>query len=125
MSLPSTSISKCAWTLSSIFIFISVYFIVQSIASLSINSRADGVIPLIKIADTALHAFSAESKGTSSVISFVGNEISLKTIFVITPKVPSLPTINEVKSYPVEFFKTLAPVHIISPVGKTTSKFKT
>ena len=57
-----------------------MYFIVQSIASLSINSRAEGVIPLIKIAETASHAFSAEVNGTSNVISLVGRGISLKDV---------------------------------------------
>ena len=51
--------------------------------------------------------------------------MSLNTIEVIIPNVPSLPTRSCVRLYPVEFFKTFAPVQIISPVGKTTCKFRT
>ena len=35
-----------------------------------------------------------ESKGTKIVTSCFGREITLKTIFVMIPKVPSLPTIS-------------------------------
>ena len=65
-----------------------MYLIVQLIASLSINSNAEGVIPLIKIAETAWHAFSADLKGTNKLISFFGKGINLKTILVMTPRVP-------------------------------------
>src|SRR5699024_6513032 len=40
---------------------------------------------------------------------------------VTTPNVPSEPTINLVKSYPVTFLTVFPPVRIISPVGVTTS----
>lgn len=43
---------------------------------------------------TASHAFSDDPNGTNIDMSFLGNGISLKTIFVIIPSVPSLPIIN-------------------------------
>ena len=81
-------------TSSSILSSISEYFLVQSIASRSINSKADGVIPALKTAETASQAFSEELNGTSKEMSFVGRGINLKTILVIIPRVPSLPTNN-------------------------------
>ena len=67
---------------------------VHKIASLSINSKADGVIPALKTAETASHAFSEQLKGTNNEMSFLGSGIKRNTIFVTTPNVPSDPTIN-------------------------------
>ena len=84
-----------------------------------------GVIPALKIALTASLAFSRLVNGASINKSNFGKGINFNTILVTIPNVPSLPTNNCVKLYPVEFFKTLDPVQIISPVGVTISKFKT
>ena len=95
------------------------------IASISINSMALGVKPALKIALTASLAFSRLANGANINKSNLGSGISLSTILVTIPKVPSLPTNSCVKLYPVEFFNTFDPVQIISPVGVTTSRFNT
>ena len=67
------------------------------IDSISISSMALGVIPALKIALTASHAFSKLLKGANINTSNFGCGINLKTILVTIPNVPSLPTINCVK----------------------------
>ena len=126
LSLPSTSMIKCAAKLSVIVIAVLSHNLLANLMdSISISSMALGVIPALKIALTASLAFSKLSNGASINKSNFGCGINLKTILVTIPNVPSLPTINCVKLYPVAFFNTFEPVHIISPVGKTISKFKT
>ena len=125
-SLPSTSIIRCAAVSSVIGTAVSSTILLTiRKASISINSRALGVKPALKMALTASPACSRLRKGTSINKSCVGSGISLRTILVTIPKVPSLPTNNCVRLYPVTFLITLEPVHIISPVGKTTSRFNT
>ena len=70
----------------------------DEIADILKYCNAEGVIPARKTAETASQAFSAEEKGTSIVISFVGKGINLNTILVMIPRVPSLPIIRAVKS---------------------------
>ena len=124
--LPSTSIIKCAAKLSvNGMAVLSHIAEANFIDSISINSMALGVMPALKIALTASLAFSKLLKGANINKSCFGWGMSLKTILVTIPKVPSLPTISCVILYPVAFFNTFDPVQIISPLGKTTSRFKT
>ena len=125
-SFPSTSIIKCAATLSSMTIVsLPKNSLTILSASASTNSSALGVNPALNIALTAAPACSRLLNGTSINRSTCGCGISFKTIFVTMQRVPSLPTTNCVRLYPVEFFKTFAPVHIISPLGKTISRLIT
>ena len=101
------------------------YFTTQSTASFSINSTADGLLPSLKIAETASQASSSVGKEANNNKLCLGCGISLKTILVMMAKVPSEPIIKCVKLYPEEYFKVLDPVQIISPLGKTISIFKT
>ena len=123
--LPSNSISKYASCFIQNGISHKLYLLTSSIEDFSMNSIHDGKIPLKKIWDTTLQADSIFENGTNIKIFFFGRDNNFKTAFVTIPKVPSLPTINWVILYPVEFFNVLAPVQIICPSGSTTSKFKT
>src|SRR5690606_9074392 len=89
------------------------------------NSTADGVCPAIKIADTAWHASSLLGNEHIKSMFCLGLGISFKTALVIMPNVPSEPIMSCVRLYPEAYFNVLAPVQIMSPVGKTTSKFNT
>ncbi len=77
----------------------------------------------LKMAETAAQADSLVLNEASIKASCVGRGISLTTILVTIPNVPSEPIINCVKLYPEAYFKVLAPVQMISPSGKTTSRF--
>src|SRR5690606_41410646 len=75
-------------------------------------------------AEPASQADSLLGKEARITMFSAGLGISFTTIFVTIPKVPSDPINNCVKFYPDENLRVLAPVHIISPEGKTTCKFK-
>src|SRR5690606_20127041 len=92
---------------------------------LSINSNDEGVCPAINIRDTASQAASFVFKEASIRMFSTGLGISLTTIFVTMPSVPSEPIIHCVKVYPEENFNVLAPVQVTSPEGSTTSTFNT
>ena len=77
------------------------------------------------MAATAAQASSAEEKGTSINAWCRGRGSSFKVALVTMPRVPSLPTINWVKLYPVEFLRVLAPVSMTRPSANTTSRFNT
>ena len=73
---------------------------------------------------TSLMAFPASSrvsKAAEQAAAFSGFGLILRIISVTTPRVPSEPTNNRVKSYPDTHFIQLEPVRRISPSGRTTS----
>ena len=62
---------------------------------------------------------------TNAVFSLLGLGRSRRTAFVITPKVPSPPINNCLRSYPVLFFNTLFSDDKIVPSARTTSTLST
>src|SRR5579859_2434836 len=66
-----------------------------------------------------------ESNAIAPTTSFSGNVANFNVTSVITPKVPSLPQNNLVKSYPVLDFLARLLVFKTWPVGNTTVKFNT
>ena len=62
------------------------------------NSRAEGMIFAAMIVETAVAAPSMESKTASMVFLASGSGRSLRMIFVMIPRVPSLPHISLVRS---------------------------
>src|SRR5690606_3569509 len=102
-SLPSSSQSRNAsmpsanFVVTGLFSTFSQYSTVRVMASRSKNSMPDGVMPATKIADIARHASSLVLNGISMSTSFCGYPLSLNTILVTTPSVPSLPQISCVR----------------------------
>ncbi len=80
-----------------------------------------GITPDLNIFGTALIPSLRLLKGAKRVVLALGRGRSLSMTLVTTAKVPSEPTSNCVKSYPVETFTYFPPVSMISPVGKTAS----
>ena len=66
----------------------------QSMASRSINSIALGTMPCLNTSPTALQASVALLNGINIKRSCLGRGMSLNTILVTMPKVPSLPIIK-------------------------------
>ena len=94
-------------------------------AERSMNSSAEGCDPDLNISATAVQARSALANGTNISALCEGQGNNFKVASVTIAKVPSLPTISDVRLYPVLFFSVLAPVFITDPSAKTTSRLRT
>ena len=91
---PSSSINKSAATWSFKSNTTPSFFITHSTPLRSINSTADGVMPALKIAETASQACSFEVKEANNNTFWAGFGINFTTISVTMPKVPSEPINN-------------------------------
>ncbi|MNY31270.1 hypothetical protein D3C86_1654260 [compost metagenome] len=94
ISSPSNSIKRKALTPSFKSNLMSSYSITHSTPLRSMNSKAEGITPARKMADTAPQAcsFSEKEAIINTLCSDLG--INLVTIFVTTPNVPSEPIIS-------------------------------
>ena len=84
-------------------------FSLHRIDDLSMNSIVAGTTFAAMMAETVSAAASTSSKRARIVAFASGRGMSLRVIFVTTPRVPSLPTKSLVRSYPTTPFIVLTP----------------
>ncbi len=87
------------------------------------NSIAVGITPApVMIFGTVAMACSAVSNSASRSTDAFGSGSSLSVMREKIPSVPSEPTSNWIRLYPVTSLSSLPPSSTISPVGVTTSR---
>lgn len=91
----------------------------------STSSSAEGMIPAAVTALTAAPASTTESKYPATVRSRGREGRSRTVISVMTPSVPSEPTISPARSYPATPLAVLRPTRTSSPRPLTISSSRT
>ncbi len=94
--------------------------------TLSISSKADGWSPRAVTRATASPAAASVSKNPTTVRGVPVRSGRSRTVTsVITPRVPSEPTIRPARSYPATPFAVRRPTRTTSPAAVTTSSAST